>query len=144
MSSRKILLADDDKDMHVLVKKYFPEPDYEWISSFDGEQAYELVKAKKPDLVILDVLMPKMDGRDVLRKLQEDEATSKIPIIILSIKDEQVDRRLGLELGAEDYVAKPCDFEHLARKIRYKLLQREQNGLNSVDIVEGGDRHSSV
>ncbi|MFA6075729.1 MAG: response regulator transcription factor [Negativicutes bacterium] len=102
--SEKILLVDDDKKIIELLEKYFIAAGYQVITAHDGEQALELHAAHQPDLVVLDYLLPKQNGREVCKRLRE---TSNTPILMLSARDDETDRLIGLELGADDYVGKP-------------------------------------
>ncbi|MBO4863180.1 MAG: response regulator transcription factor [Eubacterium sp.] len=109
----KILIADDEDEIRSLLGLYLENEGYNVIEAKDGAEAVLLLKEKKPDLAILDIMMPKMDGYQVLRKLRED---SNIPVIILSAKDADSEKILGLNLGADDYLAKPFNpLEAVAR-----------------------------
>ena len=102
--SEKILLVDDDNKIIELLAKYFIAEGYQVISAYDGEQALALHALHRPDLVVLDYLLPKLNGREVCKRLTE---TSNTPILMLSARDDETDRLIGLELGADDYVGKP-------------------------------------
>ena len=119
-----ILFVDDDPAIHRLLEKIASKFQLDMIQAFHGEEALEKMKNHAVDLVLLDIMMPQMDGRDVCRALKADERTRDIPIIIFSAKDNQSDRLLGLELGADDYVTKPFHLEVLMRKIEHLLKVR--------------------
>ena len=110
-----ILLADDDVELSDLLKEYFESEGFAVRVAHDGEQALD--QARKPglDLMVLDIMMPKMNGMDVLRELRHD---SHLPVIMLTAKGDDMDRILGLELGADDYVPKPCNPRELLARIR--------------------------
>ncbi len=109
----KILIADDEAEIRSLLKLYLENEGYEVFEAEDGAQAIILIAEKKPDLCILDIMMPEIDGYQVLKKLRED---SNIPVIILSAKDADSEKILGLNLGADDYLAKPFNpLEAVAR-----------------------------
>jgi len=109
----KILICDDQKVIHDTLGAYLESEDYSYISAFDGEQAVELITKEKPDLIILDLMMPKKNGIDVCREVRTH---SNVPVIMLTAKGEEIDRILGLELGADDYIIKPFSpIEFIAR-----------------------------
>ncbi|MCR4617947.1 MAG: response regulator transcription factor [Lachnospiraceae bacterium] len=102
--SYKILIADDETEIRSLIKLYLENENYEVLEAGNGLEALECYKKYKPDLCILDIMMPEMDGYGVLKKIRE---TGNIPVIILSAKDEYSEKILGLNLGADDYISKP-------------------------------------
>ena len=109
----KILVADDEAEIRSLLKLYLENEGYEVFEAEDGAQAIVLIGEKKPDLCILDIMMPEVDGYQVLKKIRED---SNIPVMILSAKDADSEKILGLNLGADDYLAKPFNpLEAVAR-----------------------------
>ena len=114
----KILIADDDKTIHISFTKPLMGMGYEVFHAYDGAEAVEIAHKEKPDLLLLDVSMPKMDGRDVCKKLKMSSETDKITIIMLTAKDQQFDRQLGFEMGADDYITKPCSVVYLARILK--------------------------
>ena len=110
-----ILLADDDVELSDLLKEYFESEGFAVRVAHDGEQALDQARQPGLDLVVLDIMMPKMNGMDVLRELRQD---SHLPVIMLTAKGDDMDRILGLELGADDYVPKPCNPRELLARIR--------------------------
>lgn len=110
-----LLLADDDVELSDLLREYFESEGFGVRVAHDGEQA--LIEARKGgvDLVVLDIMMPKMNGMDVLKELRRD---SRLPVIMLTARGDDMDRILGLELGADDYVPKPCNPRELLARIR--------------------------
>ena len=131
-----ILLADDDTELTGLLKEYFESEGLAVRLAHDGAQA--LGEARKPglDLVVLDVMMPKMNGMDVLKELRQD---SRVPVIMLTAKGDDMDRILGLELGADDYVPKPCNPRELLARIRAVMRRAHtisEHGVLSVDDLE--------
>ncbi len=131
-----ILLADDDTELSGLLKEYFETEGFEVRLADDGQAALD--EARKPglDLVVLDVMMPKMNGMDVLKEIRKN---SSIPVIMLTARGDDMDRILGLELGADDYVPKPCNPRELLARIR-AVMRRGQSatepGVLSVDDLE--------
>jgi DNA-binding response OmpR family regulator len=111
-----ILVADDDKDILDLVAFRFGRAGFDVMVAIDGQEALECAQRRVPDCAVLDIVMPKVDGIEVMRELRRNEATRTIPIVLLTAKTRQLDVVLGLEAGADDYVKKPFDtFELLAR-----------------------------
>lgn len=118
MASGTVLVVDDEKNIVQLAKMYLAKEGYTVDSAFDGADALEKVKARRPDLVILDLMMPKVDGWEVCRRLRQE---TDIPIIILTARGDDVDKILGLELGADDYVTKPFNPRELVARVKAVL-----------------------
>lgn len=111
--SYKILIADDEPEIRSLLRLYLENENYEILEAEDGQQALDLLHSRRPDLCILDIMMPKMDGFHVLQEIRKD---SNVPVMILSAKDADSEKILGLNLGADDYLAKPFNpLEAVAR-----------------------------
>lgn len=141
--SETILVIDDDRDLLELLKLKLGKEGFKVCVAPDGKTGVELVKSKEPDLVILDVNMPKMSGLDVCRILRSEEKTKNMPILMLTAKNEEIDRVLGLEFGADDYVSKPFSVRELILRIRAILKRthpaeekrnRLQYGILTVDL----------
>ncbi len=114
---KKILVVDDKREVVELVTATLEGEGYQIITAFDGEEALKKIGKEKPDLVLLDVVMPKMTGLEVLAKVKKDPQTKDMPIIMLTAKGQQVDKDKGIRLGAQDYIIKPFSPSHLLRKI---------------------------
>lgn len=124
----RILVADDDPIVQQFVSSILVENRYEVFTASDGREALDLARELRPDLVVLDLIMPYRDGYEVLRLMQEKPETSKIPVIILSAKSREEDIIRGLEAGAEDFMIKPFNALELvarARKILARTLKQE-------------------
>ena len=115
---RKILLVDDDKKTVELIKLYLEKGGYHVIPAYDGRRALEIVRHKAPDLIVLDLMLPAVDGLDVCRIVR---AESRVPIIMLTAKSTEEDKLLGLDLGADDYLTKPFSPRELVARIRAVL-----------------------
>jgi two-component system, OmpR family, response regulator ResD len=122
MTHTKVLVADDDPNVCEIIRLYFAKQQIDLVVASDGRQALELVEKESPDMIILDVMMPQMDGFEACREIRKRWDT---PIIMLTAKDEEFDRVLGLELGADDYVTKPFSPRELVARIR-AILRRMQ------------------
>ena len=123
-----ILICDDDPVVHESLGLYLSAERYTHSSAFDGEQALKLFASDHPDLIILDLMMPKMSGTDVCREIRR---SSTVPIIMLTAKGEEIDRVLGLELGADDYIVKPFSPREVIARIKAvlrRLGDNEQTG----------------
>ncbi len=114
----KILIADDDITIHESITAALSADEFEVINAYDGQEALEFVDKEQPDLVVLDIMMPVKDGRDVCKDLKNNPKTSNIKVLMLSARDEHFERMLGLQLGADDYETKPFFPPSLATKIK--------------------------
>jgi len=122
----RILVVDDDVDIARFVEMNLAMEGFEVLVAHDGASAIELVHAKSPDLVILDLMMPELDGVEVTRRLRADAMTSATPIIMLTAKGQTVDKVLGLTAGADDYVVKPFDTLELVARVRGTLRRNQE------------------
>jgi two-component system, OmpR family, alkaline phosphatase synthesis response regulator PhoP len=120
----KILLVDDEKDIVEFIKYNLEKENYEVITAYDGEEALEKMP-QHPDLVILDILMPKLTGYEVCRKIKANTDYHNIPIIFLTAKTSEIDEILGLELGASDYIKKPISPQQLMARVKSNLRKFE-------------------
>ena len=119
----KILIADDDGNVHQSLNAYFKREGYQIISAYDGEEALILAKNVRPDMIILDIMMPKKDGLVVCREIRAD---SDVPIIMLTAKGEEFDKLLGLELGADDYITKPFSPREVLARVKTVLRRMRE------------------
>lgn len=117
----KILVVDDEKDIVDLLAYNLEKEGYTVIRAYDGERALEQVRSQHPDLLILDLMLPGIKGVDVCRRLRSDPRTEGLPIIMLTAKGEEIDRVLGLEMGADDYITKPFSVRELIARVRAVL-----------------------
>jgi DNA-binding response OmpR family regulator len=109
LAGRKVLVVDDDRVIQQLLEVNLELEGFEVATASDGEQALKRVKEFKPDLVILDIMMPRLDGTEVARRLRDDKATAALPVIFLSAKAQDIDVRRGYDLGVAAYLTKPFD-----------------------------------
>jgi phosphate regulon transcriptional regulator PhoB len=137
MTQKKILIADDEKDIVELIAYNLEREGYAVVKAFDGQKAWEMINADKPDLVILDLMMPEISGMEVCRMIRRQAATAALPIIMLTAKSDSVDKILGLEVGADDYITKPFHVRELIARIRAVLRRSER--LPDDDIPESLD-----
>ena len=118
MTKSKILVVDDDRNIVDLVRLYLERDGYRVLVAYDGLEALRLARQRRPDLIVLDLLLPEVDGLDVCRILQTE---SKVPIIMLTARTTEEDKLIGLELGADDYVTKPFSPRELVARVRTVL-----------------------
>ena len=135
---KKILVVDDEKPISDIISFNLENEGYEVVTAFDGEEALSQFEAEQPDLVILDLMLPKKDGLEVCREIRKESA---VPIIMLTAKDSEIDKVLGLELGADDYVTKPFSNRELIARVKANLrrnaLQEVQSEEDDNDIRVG-------
>ena len=120
---KKILVVDDEKPISDIVKFNLTKEGYEVFTAYDGEEALEKVEEVNPDLIILDLMLPKKDGLEVAREVRK---THEMPIIMVTAKDSEIDKVLGLELGADDYVTKPFSNRELVARVKANLRRGGQ------------------
>ena len=120
----KILIVDDEPDVVQLIEYNLKSAGYDVLTSTDGQDALQQARASSPDLIILDLMLPEVDGLDVCKVLRRDTGTAGIPIVMLTAKASETDRVLGLELGADDYVTKPFSPRELVLRVK-RLLRSE-------------------
>lgn len=119
MMKHRILVVDDEKDIVDILKYNLEkENDLEVITAYDGKEALEKAAAQRPNLIILDIMMPELNGFDVCKKLKSDDITSKIPVIFLTAKENEIDEIIGLELGADDYIQKPISPRKVLARVK--------------------------
>jgi len=119
--SATVLIVDDEKDLVELVRYHLEKDGLTCLEARDGETALQLARARIPDLIVLDLMLPGVDGLEVCRKLRKDPKTASIAIIMLTAKVEEVDRIVGLEMGADDYIVKPFSPRELVARVKAVL-----------------------
>ncbi|NLV99279.1 MAG: response regulator transcription factor [Clostridiaceae bacterium] len=136
----KILVVDDEQNIVDILESNLLREGYEVLVAYDGEDAVEITKTKKPDLVLLDCMMPGMDGFDVCKIIRQN---SNVPIIMLTAKSEELDKVLGLELGADDYITKPFSVREVLARIKAQLrrvhIQEREKREEDESIISIGD-----
>jgi DNA-binding response OmpR family regulator len=134
----KILIVDDEPDVIELVEFNLKAAGFEVLSASDGAEALVKARSQLPELILLDVMIPQMDGLEVCKVLRRDPATVKIPIIMLTAKAAEIDRVLGLELGADDYVTKPFSPRELVLRVK-NLLKRSAQPDGEATLIHFGE-----
>jgi len=143
MAQGRLMIVEDDPDISNMLRIYFRSQDYDVTVAQRGEDALEMCRQQLPHIIVLDIMLPDMDGYDVCRSLRSNLRTSHIPIIFLTQKDERSDKIHGLELGADDYITKPFDLEELKLRVKsamtraqYTSLTDPTTGLPSGRLIE--------
>src|SRR4030065_2688016 len=121
MSAKKILIVDDEVDLGETLRFPLEMEGYHVLVSYNGEDALNQAGTENPDLILLDLMLPKLDGYKVCRLLKFDERYKNIPILMLTAKTQEKDKALGMETGANDYITKPFDLDRLVEKVKSYL-----------------------
>jgi two-component system alkaline phosphatase synthesis response regulator PhoP len=147
MTGKKVLIVDDDIKIVELVKLYLNRDGYSVLTAYDGNQALKLARETHPDLIVLDIMLPGIDGLEICRILREE---SPVPIILLTARTTEEDRIIGLDLGADDYVTKPFSPKELAARVRAvfrrtpdESLQRGPSELKYGDLTVNFPKHQA-
>jgi len=134
---QRIVLIEDEKDIVELVRYNFRREGFEVESFLTGKDGLEFLRRKHADLVLLDILLPDLDGLEICKRLRTHERLRTVPVIFLTAKGEEIDRVLGLELGADDYVVKPFSPRELIARVK-AVLRRQVRAAEKLEIVEAG------
>ena len=142
--SRKVLIVDDEKAIVDILNHNLKREGYDTVVAYDGEEAIEVYKREKPDLVLLDVMLPKMDGFSVCKSIRQ---LANIPIIMVTAKEDVVDKVIGLELGADDYITKPFSVREVIARVKANLrkwdgIEMSIKGMTTADNEETKNSNS--
>jgi len=134
---KRILIIEDDPAIIKGLQESLEDEHYQVLTATDGKEGYEMAGKENPDLILLDLMLPTMNGQDICRNLREDGVT--IPILMLTSKREETDKVLGLELGADDYITKPCSLRELHARIkanlrRGEIIRKDVSGFTFADL----------
>ena len=138
---RTILIVDDERPIVDILVYNLQKEGYETIEANDGEEGIKLALEKKPDLVLLDIMLPRIDGLSVCKRIRQ---SLNVPILMLSAKDEEIDKILGLELGADDYVTKPFSVRELMARVKANLRKMDIASENNVDIKQEEEQEANT
>lgn len=146
MVKEKILIIDDEEHIVELIRYNLENAGYETVEAYNGVDGLSLAKSEKPTLILLDVMLPLMDGLEVCKNLRSTDQTKGIPIIMLTAKSEEIDKILGLELGADDYITKPFSVRELTARIKAVLRRSSSEVEDSAvfsfsDVLIDYDKH---
>ncbi len=136
-SKYSVLVIDDEKDILKLLQYNLEKEGYQFLSARTGEEGLEAARLKKPDLVVLDLMLPGMDGFEVCKILRADPSTRHIPVLMLTAKSSETDQIVGLELGASDYITKPFGIKVFLARVKNILRVREAS--DSARVIKSGD-----
>ena len=120
MDKKKILIADDEPTIRLMVRKML-DKDYIVLEATNGEEAVDIAKGQKPDIILMDIMMPKMDGYNACFKIKDDRATKAIPVVILTAVGHELNKKYAVEMGADGYITKPFTADMLLDQIRQIL-----------------------
>lgn len=137
--SDTILIVDDEQDVVDLLAYNLQKVGYKTLMALDGAEALKKIQAHLPTLIVLDLMLPAMEGTEICKQLKADPKTSKIPIIMLTAKVEEVDRIVGLELGADDYVTKPFSPREIVLRIKSILRRMKMDASSNAELLKHGD-----
>ena len=140
MPKEKILIVDDEKDIVKMLDYNFRKEGFRTVLAYDGEDAVALAQKEHPDLVVLDLMLPGIDGLEVCKALKKEPKTEGIPIIMLTAKTQETDKILGLELGADDYVTKPFSPRELVSRVKAVLRRNDAASGGMRGLIEVDDR----
>lgn len=138
MTKDKVLIIDDEEHIVELIRYNLENAGYDAVEAYNGVDGIKAAINEKPTLILLDVMLPMMDGLEVCRKLRKDDTTKHIPIIMLTAKSEEIDKILGLELGADDYITKPFSVRELLARIK-AVLRRTGSELEETSVFSFSD-----
>lgn len=136
--SEKILIVDDEKDIVRMLDYNLKKEGYRSFSAYDGEEALEIAKRERPDLIILDLMLPEIGGLEVCKLLKKTPELASIPIIMLTAKTQETDKVVGLEVGADDYVTKPFSPRELLARIK-AVLRRSREKDSTAEVLKTGE-----
>ena len=145
--AQRILVVDDDQQIVRLVQSYLDKAGYTILTAFDGEEAMHVIRRERPDLIVLDLMLPKHDGYEITKWLRADQALAATPVLMLTARIEDGDKILGLELGADDYLTKPFNPREVVARVR-AILRRTSTAPVSARVLQIGglqldvDRHT--
>jgi len=139
MVQPKVLVVDDEKNIVTAIAYNLQKAGFRTLTAGDGQRALELAQREVPDLITLDVMLPELDGWEVCRLLRQDRRTKHIPIIMLTVKSDETDKVVGLELGADDYLTKPFSPKELVARAKAVLRRTRAGG--SEEVITAGDLH---
>jgi two-component system phosphate regulon response regulator PhoB len=143
MAKEQILVVDDEEDLLELIGYNLSKEGYRVSSAMSGEEAVKKARGELPGLIVLDLLLPSVDGLEVCKTLKSDPKTQHIPIVMLTAKGEEIDRIVGLELGADDYIAKPFSPREVLLRVR-AVLRRAGSERSSTRVLEAGDMRLDI
>src|SRR5512139_189666 len=133
--AQRILVVDDDRQIIRLVQSYLQQSGFTVLTAYDGEEALHALRREKPDLAVLDLMLPKRDGLEITRLVRSDETLAAMPILMLTARVEDVDKLVGLELGADDYLTKPFNPPEVVARVK-AILRRSGGTLKPPAILQ--------
>ncbi len=139
MAKDTILIVEDEEDIRELVRYTLEREGHAVVAAETGEQGLAAVRGSRPSLILLDLMLPGLDGKEICRRLKQDEATRSIPVVMLTARGEEADIVAGLELGADDYITKPFSTKVLAARVGAVLRRAARHAPTPLDVIEIDD-----
>ncbi len=134
----RILVVDDDKQIVRLVRSYLEQAGFQVLTAYDGETGLHAIRRDRPDLVVLDLMLPDRDGWEIIRLVRSEQSLAGLPVIMLTARVEDTDKIIGLELGADDYITKPFNPREVVARVR-AVLRRSGEAPNQAQMLQVGD-----
>ena len=134
---KKVLVVDDEHNLREMISSYFQNEGYETVEAANGKNAVQCVKNDQIDIVLLDIMMPEMDGYEALKEIRTLQ--KKLPVIMLTAKTDEIDKIVGLEMGADDYITKPFSLRELSARIKAVLRRATTDDVDEDEILEHGE-----
>jgi DNA-binding response OmpR family regulator len=134
----RILVVDDDKQIVRLVRSYLEQAGFQVLTAYDGETGLHAIRRDRPDLVVLDLMLPDRDGWEIIRLVRSEQSLAGLPVIMLTARVEDTDKIIGLELGADDYITKPFNPREVVARVR-AVLRRSGEAPNQAQLLQVGD-----
>lgn len=138
MATRTILIIEDEPEIVEIVRDYLQQAGFRAIVAYDGANGLRLARSERPSLILLDLMLPQVDGLDVLRTLRGDPSTRCLPVIMLTARIEETDRLIGLEMGADDYITKPFSPREVVARVR-AVLRRTETSMDTGGLIQVGE-----
>ena len=132
---RRILVVDDDREVVRLIRAYLEQAGFEVLAAHDGDTAVHIIRRERPDLLLLDLMLPGKDGWEITRLVRGDATLAHIPIIMLTARVDDTDKIVGLELGADDYVTKPYNPREVVARVRARLRQPDVAPAQTLSLI---------
>lgn len=136
MIKQRVLVVDDDRQIVRLVQSYLEQAGYQVLTAYDGETAVYTLRREKPDLLVLDLMLPDRDGLDITRFIRADDILRNTPVLMLTARVDDTDKIVGLELGADDYVTKPFNPREVVARVRALLRRSHLEGQNTPQVLQ--------
>ena len=137
--TQRILVVDDDREIVRVVRAYLEQAGFQVLVAYEGASALHAIRTERPDLIVLDIMLPDQDGWEITRTVRADPRLAALPIILLTARVDDTDKIVGLELGADDYITKPFNPREVMARVRSLLRRSQLNQASAVRVLQAGD-----